>query len=242
VLPFSALAVVAFSRVWEGVINFTQFTWANFSYVLFEFDLTTIAIKNSLFLGFLGAVCIIFFSVVLSYLQLRTRVKGRALLDYITSIPIGVPGIVMGTAMLIAWIRTPLYGTVWVLLVAFVARFFPYGIRIVSSGLHAISPELDECSRITGASWIRSMKRITIPLLKPSLTAGWVLLFILIVKELPVAVLLSQKDTTVMSVALITLVSEKLPGETASFALIQTVMIFVATIIYRKVTKGEVSM
>ena len=115
-------------------------------------------------------------------------------------VPIGFPGIVLAMGVLVTYIQTPIYATLWILMLAYITRFFPYGQRNISSIMLAISEELDQSSRMAGASWFTTLRRITIPLLKPGLFAGWILLFIIFLRELSISIILFTTGTETLSV------------------------------------------
>ena len=129
-------------------------------------------------------------SLVVSHMIHRTKGFGSRLLDLLCVVPIGIPGIVLAMGVLVTYIRTPIYATLWIILLGYITRFFPYGQRNISSVMLAISEELDQSSRMAGASWFTTLRRITIPLLKPGIFAGWVLLFIIFLRELSISIIL----------------------------------------------------
>lgn len=235
VLPLIALMLVSFSKYWVGEFHFSNLTLQNFYYVLFTYPLTRVAIKNSLFLAVSGATLAVLFCTVIAYVLHRTRTRGRRELEFITTLPIGVPGLVLAMGFLLAYIKTPLYGTIWLMMIAYVTRFSPYALRTISAVLLSLEPELDESSRMCGGSWVTTMKNVTLPLLKPGIAAAWFMLFIVFIRELNTSILLWSHGNEVMSIALFIILEQKLPGFTAAFALIQTAMIFVLIVILRRV-------
>lgn len=127
-------------------------------------------------------------------------------------------------------------------MIAYVARFVPYAQRSVGAILLAISPELDECSRVSGASWWRTMRAVAFPLLKPGIIAGWILLFIIFIRELSMSLFLYRTGTETISVAVYLLMIEK-PTATAAFAIIQTAVILLAVVAFRRVAReGEIAL
>ena len=141
---------------------------------------TAHATINSLILGIGGATLTIFFALIVSYVVVRTRVPGRQWLSYLATYPVGVPAVVFAVALLWGYIFLPLpiYGTIWMLLIAYIAHYIPFGVRAATSGLAQINPELEESSRVHGESWAGTIRKIVMPLLKPALTVGWILLFV----------------------------------------------------------------
>jgi len=239
VLPMAALLLASLNRIWLGAFQWDQVTADNWRNIVFHNDLARRSIRNSLALGIGGALLCVLLCAVVAFLIHRGRGRLRAVLDYLTTLPVGVPGIVMGMAFLIAWIRTPLYAVpVLLLTLAYMTRYLPYGLRTVSSVLLSISPELEESSRVCGASMPRTLRRVTVPLLRPGMVSAYLLLFIVFVREYPVSLLLWTEQSVPMAVALIIMRDNEPLGVVAAFALLQTVLLLVAVLVLRAVA-GE---
>jgi len=159
---------------------------------------------NSLVLGAGGGLACVLFSVVIAYIVTRTRVPGRGLLDAIAMLPISFPATVLGVALLWAWITVPLpvYGTLLILAIAYITRYLPIALRIVSSGLMQLSGELEEASRVAGAGPATTLVRIVIPLLAPALIAAWLMMFMIFMRELSMSILLAGPGNQVASVVM----------------------------------------
>ena len=183
---------------------FSLFTLKNFVTAI-HFPKITDSIKNSVLLGLGSATVVMLLTTFASWLLVRTKLRGRWLLDLLTTLPLLFPGIVMGLAIMRFYliVPIPIYGTLWILLVAFITRYIPYGIRYTHSGLLQLHRELEEAAYTSGASWSNAMRRITLPLLTPSFLGGWVFVFLLSAKELSMSILLAGPQTPVVSVAII---------------------------------------
>jgi iron(III) transport system permease protein len=199
-----------------------------------HFHKITDAIKNSILLGLGSASFVMVLTVLASWLLVRTKIRGRWLLDLLTTLPLLFPGIVMGLAILrfYLFVPIPVYGTLWILLIAFVTRYIPYGIRYTHSGLLQLHKELEEASYVSGASWFSSMRRIVLPLITPSFLGGWIFIFLLSAKELSMSVLLVSPQTPVVSVAIFELWENAQVGELAAFGVIWTAILVSVAIIY----------
>ncbi len=204
VLPYGTIFLSSIRTLWTPSLHWEQITLENYRWVLFDYPTTQRALFNSLFLAMVGASVCIIFCALISFLSLRTRLPGRKALDYFAMLPMGFPGIVLAVGLLQAWISPPLvlYGTVWILFVAYVTRYLPYGVRSTSATLVQIHPELEESSLISGANWFQTFRRVTLPLLKPGIVAGWILLFVSFTRELSSSVLLYSPGNEVLSVAI----------------------------------------
>ena len=139
-----------------------------------------------------------------AYLDVRTNVRGRRLLDYLAILPLGLPGTVMAVGILLAFIRLPMpiYGTIWILLAAYVARFIPLATRSANATFRQIDPSLEEAGRVTGASWWHAIRRILLPLSRPGLLVAFLLVFIPAFGELSATILLYTGGTETIAIAI----------------------------------------
>jgi len=212
---------------------FSLFTLKNFVTAI-HFPKITDSIKNSVLLGLGSASVVMLLTTFASWILVRTKLRGRWLLDLLTTLPLLFPGIVMGLAIMRFYLLVPIpiYGTLWILLVAFITRYIPYGIRYTHAGLLQLHHELEEAAYASGASWSNAMRRITLPLLTPSFLGGWVFVFLLSAKELSMSILLVSPQTPVVSVAIFELWENGQVGELAAFGVIWTLILVSVAIIY----------
>jgi len=231
-LPMLALLFVSFSRLWKGWPEVSQFSLDNYAYVLFRHDLARRALANSLTIAVLGATVGVALSVFQSYYLQRGRGRWRTALDSILSLPLGIPGIILGLGILVLLIYTPLYATLWIILIAYLARFLPFATRGVSAMLLSVSPELEESARASGATWLQTVKQVLLPLMKPAIVAAWLMLFVVFVRELGATILLYAQGTETISVAMVIL-SEQNIGFVAALAVIQAAMLAAAFTLLR---------
>jgi len=211
----------------------SKFTLKNYVTAI-HFPKITDSIKNSILLGIGSASAVMVLTTLASWILVRTKLRGRWLLDLLTTLPLLFPGIVMGLAIMRFYLLVPIpiYGTLWILLVAFVTRYIPYGIRYTHSGLLQLHRELEEAAYTSGSSWLDTMRRITLPLLTPSFLGGWVFIFLLSAKELSMSILLVSPQTPVVSVAIYELWENGQVGELAAFGVIWTVILVSVAITY----------
>jgi iron(III) transport system permease protein len=162
------------------------------------------AVWNSIFLALATATAVMSLSAVIGWLVLRTRIPGRWVLDNIASLPMVMPGLVIGLAIMICYLALGggIYGTIWILLIAYMTRFLPYGMRFNTASLLQLHKELEESAQLSGANWFTTFRRIVLPLLKPGLIAGWIYIVIVSIRELSSSVLLYSPGTQVVSVVL----------------------------------------
>src|ERR671936_2369259 len=135
-----------------------------------------------------------------SWIVVRTRIPGRWLLDNLAFLPLVVPGLVLGVALLFVYLRVNrdyhigIYGSLWILFIAYLTRYMPYGMRYSSTSMFQIGRELEESAQMSGAGWLQSFRRIVLPLLVPGLVAGWIYIFVVSFRELGSSVLLYSPD------------------------------------------------
>lgn len=231
-LPVAALVMVSLSSIWTGTFSTATLTWRNFDYVLFDYSLTQQAVLNSLFLATVGATLGVSISALQAYYVNRSVGRRRAVIDAVLSLPLGIPGIILGLGFLILAIRTPLYSTLAIILIAYVARFFPFATRTVAAMLTTINPELEQSARASGASWLQTMRHVLAPLVMPAVVAAWLMLFVVFIRELGATMLLYAQGTETISVALVIL-SERSTGFVAALAVIQLMLLLIAFSLFR---------
>jgi iron(III) transport system permease protein len=160
------------------------------------------AMWNSLLLCTATATLVMTVTAVICWIVVKTRIPGRWLLDNLASLPIVFPGLVLGLSIMVFYLNFDigLYGTIWILLIAYITRFMPYGIRYNTASMLQIHKELEESAAMSGASWTATFTRVVLPLLKPGLLAGWIYIAIVSLRELSSSILLYSPGTEVVSI------------------------------------------
>ena len=178
-----------------------KMTWANFHYIL-NYPLALTAFKNSFYLSVGSATVVMLLTSVIAWITVKTKLPGRALLDNMTFITIAMPGIVLGVSLIWVYLTLPIpiYGTIWVLLLAYITKFMPYGIRAASASMIQINKELEEASFTAGGTWFQTFRKVILPLLMPGFTAGWIYISIIALRELSTSILLYSYNSTVLSI------------------------------------------
>ena len=202
VLPYLALLKTALTRNVAEPLTLATLTLHNFHFVFFEFSATRLAMWNTFVLGFLTATIGTGIALVTAYMVSRATVQGSPLLGVLATAPVAVPGIVLGVGVFLTYSHPQLmlYGTLWILLIAFLTIEMPAGYQQMSAAFHGIHPELEEASRILGATRLRTLKLITAPLLRTSVIATWCFVFIGTIRELSATILLTTANTKLVSV------------------------------------------
>ena len=178
-------------------------TFSNYHQILTRPGLTR-SVKNSLITAVVSGLAVTALSAVVAYITVKTKIAARALLDGLATVPIAVPSVVMGVGVLYWYLAAPLpvhlYGTLAILIVAFVTITLPYGMRYLAPGMSQIKDELEEAATASGASWTQSFWRVFVPLLVPSLLAAFVYTMIVAFREISAAIFLYSDSTEVVAV------------------------------------------
>jgi iron(III) transport system permease protein len=197
------------------------------------------SLGNSLVIGITTATLTAWLTAVVSWLLLRTQIRGRTVLDYLVSLTLVFPGIVLGVAILRTYltIPIPIYGTIWILVVAYVTRCMPYAMRYTYPGLIQIHPELEESAQLSGAGWLTMFRKILVPLMLPALFGAWIYVFLISVRELSMAILLVGSTSPVVSTTIYGLWENGQGSEMAAFSMVITSAFVFLAIVLRRVSQ-----
>lgn len=233
VLPTVALVVAAFRKFlfikdFDALFDMRAYSLMHFNAV-FDNPLTMLSIWNTLKVGVITAVLGGALAFAIGYTVNRTHVPARRLIDLLATVPVAIPGLVVGVAYLWAWIGLPggLYGTIWILALAFIARFMPDTVKALSTSFLQIHKELEEAAWICGRGVLSTIATIVLPLARPGVVAAMTLLFVLAIRELGSSLFLYTSNTTVMAVLLLDYYEGGNTGKTAAFSLVQTLILAV---------------
>jgi len=197
--------------------------------------ISLLALKNSLFLAVVGATLGVILSVFVAYVIVKVKTRASGILDSLSYLSFSFPGIVIGVGFMWFLVQTPLYATIWALLLGYIATYLPYGIRPMSSAFIQIHGNLEESSLVCGASPMTTMRRIIVPLLVPGIVSGWILMASMFVRELTLSVVLSRPGTEVLAVQILRFSEDGLWGRLSALGiimiLITTSLVVAATLI-----------
>src|SRR5438552_5580639 len=231
VLPSLALIVAAFRKFMfirdaASLFDMRQYSLVHFNSI-FDNPLTMRSIYNSVEVGVITAVVGGALAFAIGYTIHRTNLAGRRSIDLVSTLPVAIPGLVVGVAYLFAWIGIPggLYGTIWILALAFIARFMPDTIKALSTSFLQIHRELEEAAWVCGKGMLGTIRTIVLPLARPGVLAAMTLLFVLAIRELGSSLFLYTSNTMVMSVLLLDYYEGGNLGKTAAFSLVQTILL-----------------
>ena len=229
-LPYFALLNASFSKIASHIVSVNNFTLQNVHFAFFELSATELAIKNTLMLGLLAATLGTVLAVVIGYITARQAVVGHRALGFLASAPLAIPGIVLGVGLFFSYTKPPfvLYGTLWILLIAFITLAMPAAYQQLQSAFRAVHPELEDASRILGATRLRALWQITAPLLRTSVIATWCFIFVGVVRELSAAIMLFTSQTKTLSVLIYDLNES---GDLAAIAVLGVFMLVITSAI-----------
>jgi iron(III) transport system permease protein len=229
VLPLGALLLTSFQRFATVIMSQSIFTLANYESAL-QMGALGSALENSLLLGFVVATIAVPLVSVLVWMIYRSNMPGGRLIESIVMFPQAVPRLVFGLGLLWAWlyIPIPIYGTLWLLGIAYLTVFLPLGMRTMAGVVLQVDRGLEECARVCGASWLHQMRTVTMPLLRPGMVAAWLLIFIAGVRELGVSVFLMGPNAKVIAPSIVNSWLSSSSELSAAMALLQTVTVFIA--------------
>jgi iron(III) transport system permease protein len=241
-LPYGVLAKAAFSRAWAQPLTWDNVTLANFSFTFFEYSATQSAIVNTLELGVLTACVGAVMVALLSYIANRRLVLGHQVVAFLALAPVVIPGVVLAVGLFIAYTRPPflLYGTLWILFVAYLTKEMPVGYAQSDATFRAIPVDLEDAGRILGAGRLRVLRDVTAPLAKSGIIAAWCFIFIGVIRELSASIILFTPATKVMSVVIFDLKEEGQFGAIAVLGLVMLVMTFATVVLVQRVLGRDV--
>lgn len=244
VLPFATVGLTSVTKnLGKAVTESGNFTLMHWSKIFSRKDVI-LSVKNSLLYAVLTATIGIVISIVMAYLLERTTIKGRKLPDFLITVGSGTPSVVIALALIMTMngrFGINLYNTMWIMIIAYLIKYLMMGMRTVVSAMGQIHVSLEECSRISGSGWLRTMRKITVPLIGPSIAAGWFLIFIPTFYELSMSTLLYSKDTQVIGYKLHYYWTYTSQQQACAIAFGILMFIVVLNAILNKLTKGEFS-
>jgi len=243
--PVIAIVLTSLIKAYGLPPTLDNLTLDNFKHVLFLLPAGKRAIRNSLFLAVGAATIVSLLGSLIAYIVVKTKIRFRFVLDFFATMPYSIPGTVVALAMILAWIRplplinVVLYNTIWIILIAYVARYLAFGVRTTAGALAQIHDSLEEAALISGANWWQSFKDIVIPLIRPGLFASWFLVFMPCLRELTISILLWSVGHETIGVLVYNLQDAGDICDSAALAVIMMSVLTVANLLTRQVTGGK---
>ncbi len=237
-LPLATLMFASIQKIAVAFPHADNFTLDNFRMAT-TMNAARSALGNSLVLAFATASIGVVLMGLLAWIIYRSRLPGASLIEYVVMFPQAVPRLVFAFGLMWAWVvfPIPIYGTLWLLLIAYLTVFLPLGVRTVAGVMLQIDKSLEECAQMCGASWGYRIRTVTIPLLVPGLIAAWLLLFIASIRELGASILLMGPHSKVITPSIVESWFGTSSELTATLALVQTLVVAIAVIVMVAVTR-----
>lgn len=242
VLPTIVIFMVGGVSTYGLPLTWENMSLDNYKYILFEYEVTKDAIINSLSLGLVAALITMFAGVMISYVIVKMKVKGKGILEFLGMLPFSVPGSVIALGVILAWsgqFGINLYNTVWIILVAYIARYMAFSLKANSAALEQVHDSLMEASRSCGASMWQSLKDIVIPLVRPGMISAFFLIFLPALRELTVSIMLYAPTTRTIGVAIYTLNEDGETVMSTALAGIALILIVIGQTLINHFTKKE---
>ena len=213
---------------------FSMMNWKHWIEVIND-PISLLSLRNSVFLGVVGATLGVMLSIFVAYAIVKIRSHASGILESFSFLSFSFPGIVIGVGFMWFFVRTPLYATIWALLVGYIATYLPYGVRPLTSAFIQVHSHLEESSHVSGAGSFTTMRRIVIPLLIPGIVSGWILMATMFVRELTLSVVLSRPGTEVLAVQIFRFAEDGLWGQLSALGImmiiISTTLVLLATLV-----------
>ncbi len=241
-LPYWILLKAALAKAWAVPLTWDNFTLENFRFAFFQYGDTQNAILNTFELGILTATVGTVIAALIAYITNRQLFRGARYLTFFALAPLVVPGIVLAVGLFIAYTQPPiiLYGTVWILFVAYLTKEMPIGFSQAETTFKSIHPELEDASRIMGANRLRALKDVTAPLARSGLIAAWCFIFIGVIRELSASILLFTPKSKVVSVVIFDLKEEGQVGVIAVLGILLLLVSFLVILTVQRVMGRDV--
>lgn len=240
--PLLCVVLISLLKAYGVEITWKNFTLANYKFILFEYELTRVSIWNSIRLSLTAATFLTVIGSLIAYIIVRTNLTGRRILEFLSTLPYSIPGTVLAIGMILAFsgkFGINLYNTIWILLVAYTARYMAFAVKSVGASLEQVHMSLEEAARVSGAGWGKTFKDIVVPLVKPGLIAAWFLAFMPMLRELTTSVLLYGPETRTIGVAVYELQDGGYYDTAAALATLVIIVIFAGNFLMKRITGGE---
>ncbi|HWO40821.1 MAG TPA: iron ABC transporter permease [Candidatus Eisenbacteria bacterium] len=239
IVPIASMFLTAVLKYWGAPLAPQSFTLEHFVYIV-NLDTSRRAIVNSFVLAAAAATVTMLAGTLISYVHVKLKLKGSRVLDFIATIPYAVPHTVIAIAAILAWSRPPvsLYGTLWIILAAYLAIYIPFAVRTTHSTLQQIDNSLEEAARVSGARLLPRLRDVILPLCRPGMIAGWILVFMPALRELTISILLYAHGTETIGVVVYNLQDAGYREVAAALACIVIVMLIAGSTVIKKLTGG----
>lgn len=241
VLPVAALAINSFLAAGFVLLTENAFSFKHYVYLWAEYPAGPRSLANGALYSTIAATVALVLAAVGAYFIARNRNLFARFASVVLLLPLALPGIVIGTGLMLAYIKPPLvlYGTMWILVVSYITRFLPFAERAANASFQQIDSSLEEASAVCGAGWFTTFRRVLLPLIRPALVGGWLLLFISMMRELGTSVLLYSFGQEVPAVVLFDLFESGHLGAMSAYATILLAFTVAIVVTFQKLLRAE---
>jgi iron(III) transport system permease protein len=239
VLPTAVIFLVGGLPTYGLPFTLENLSLENYKFILFDFKVTRDAIFNSVTLGLAAALITMFAGVMISYVIVKMKVRGKGILEFLGMLPFSVPGSVIALGVILAWsgkFGINIYNTVWIILVAYIARYMAFSLKANSAALEQVHDSLVEAARACGATMWQALRDIVLPLVRPGMLAAFFLIFLPSLRELTVSIMLYAPTTRTIGVAIYTLNEDGETVRSAAMAGVALVLIIVGQTLINRFT------
>lgn len=240
ILPLFTIFGVGFLKAYGVPMKLANMTLNNFKYVLFESKMARDSIRNSFFLSITSAVVTMLVGTMIAYVIVKIQPRGKGVLEVLGILPYSIPGIVLAVGVILTWsgaFYLNLYNTIWIILIAYIARYMAFSMKSASASLEQVHDSLEEASRTCGASHFESLLDVTLPLIRPGMVAGFFLIFLPAMRELTTSLLLYGPFTRTMGVAIYSINEEGYTVQACALAGVAIIIIVLGELLLRFVTR-----
>lgn len=242
IAPLVMILLVSFLKGYGLPFKFENFSLKNYNQIIFQNNTVAMAAKNSLFLAFSAGFICLFLGVMLSFVIHKVRPRGRGVLEMLAVLPYSLPGTVLAIGCILAWsgaFGINLYNTIWIILIAYAARYLSYTLKSCSASLQQVHSSLEEASRMCGASRLESLTDVTVPLIKPAMVSSFFLVFLPAMRELTTSVLLVGPNSKTLGVSIYQLRSGGYMAPAAALSVITIGIIMICNAVVKSIVKDK---
>ena len=243
IAPITAIILSSLNKAVGLTPTPANWTLKNYEYVLLKSQTTIRAIKNSLFLGLISATGATLLGGLVSYFSVKSKMRGRQAVEFIGSTAQAVPGTVLGLGMILAWIKPvagiSIYNTIWIIALAYIAHYISMSIRTTSASFYQIHDSLEEAARMSGATWLQTIRDIVFPMIRTGLIASWMLVFMPSLRELTISILLWSSGNETIGVSVFNLSEGGQTQYASAMGVVLIVIVFLGNLAVKKVTKNK---
>ena len=242
IVPLVMIVLISFLKAYGLPLELKNFTFAQYQKV-FAANGTLASIRNSLFVSITAGIICMFLGTLVAYVVQKIRPKGKGVLEVISMLPYAIPGTVLSIGVILAWsgriAGINLYNTIWIILVAYLARYLSFSMKTSSAALLQVHSSLEEAARVCGASHTESLADITLPLIRPAMVSGFFLIFLPAMREVTTSILLYGPYTRTLGVQIYSLRDAGMIPQAAALATVAIGIIIILNTIVTKLTKDR---